>query len=335
MPICTTCTYKIPYLYTVYQSAHNLRLEQCPKCLNFADPYVEHDILTLLLDLILLKRGVFRHLLFNRGYGPRHVSKSSEPVEDSEELDERQQSHATEIIREKDRWKMIFRLGIILVFVDAFIRWSHIGLSSNIKDNISTLRTKEHIEPLLRIFAGCMIETIAFHIGVTLTSAMLLKVAGLWSTEGKTLNSESLSSGVREELRLSHVPLTLLYSSLTKLFLLLCLALWKPSSAPTRRHSLTSSEGGIMNSFLAHDATRKALEIFDDDKLDREWVVRNVLGGMAAGFGLRVVLDMQPVFTTVIIIIGWAVKTFVANLVSTWVSKGDATGDVFLAYSIP
>lgn len=30
-----------------------------------------------------------------------------------------------------------------------------------------------------------------------------------------------------------------------------------------------------------------ALQIFDDDRLDREWIVRNVLGGMAAGFGLR------------------------------------------------
>lgn len=25
----------------------------------------------------------------------------------------------------------------------------------------------------------------------------------------------------------------------------------------------------------------------DDDKLDREWIVRNILGGMSAGFGLR------------------------------------------------
>lgn len=30
-----------------------------------------------------------------------------------------------------------------------------------------------------------------------------------------------------------------------------------------------------------------ALEILDEDRLDREWIVRNVLGGMAAGFGLR------------------------------------------------
>lgn len=30
-----------------------------------------------------------------------------------------------------------------------------------------------------------------------------------------------------------------------------------------------------------------ALEILDEDKVDREWVARNVLGGMATGFGLR------------------------------------------------
>jgi hypothetical protein len=91
MPICTTCTHPAPYLYTVYQSAHNLRLEQCvrirsdsarvsyrcvwtkTKCNAFADPYVEHDTLTLVLDLILLKRGVYRHLIYNRGTPPRRL----------------------------------------------------------------------------------------------------------------------------------------------------------------------------------------------------------------------------------------------------------------------
>lgn len=31
----------------------------------------------------------------------------------------------------------------------------------------------------------------------------------------------------------------------------------------------------------------RALTLLDDDKLDREWIVRNILGGMATGFGLR------------------------------------------------
>ena len=48
-------------------------------CNNFADPYVEHDSLTLLLDLILLKRAVYRHLLYNRGVEPRKVGISDGP----------------------------------------------------------------------------------------------------------------------------------------------------------------------------------------------------------------------------------------------------------------
>lgn len=34
---------------------------------------MEHDTLTLLLDLILLKRDVYRHLLYNRGLGARKI----------------------------------------------------------------------------------------------------------------------------------------------------------------------------------------------------------------------------------------------------------------------
>lgn len=46
-------------------------------CQAFVDPYVEHDSLTLLLDLILLKRGVYRHLLYNRGAEPKLASNGS------------------------------------------------------------------------------------------------------------------------------------------------------------------------------------------------------------------------------------------------------------------
>jgi hypothetical protein len=102
----------------------------------------------------------------------------------------------------------------------------------------------------------------------------------------------------------------------------------------------------------------QVLEILDDDKLDREWIVRNVLGGMSAGFGLRgkfnrlnivshnlrtiaifllhvVILDIHPLFTTIMILAGWVAKTTVATLVSRWVGGNDSrTGEAWLAYSI-
>lgn len=51
---------------------------QQPTCHAFVDPYVEHDSLTILLDLILLKRGVYRHLLYNRGTKPRRLTGRKE-----------------------------------------------------------------------------------------------------------------------------------------------------------------------------------------------------------------------------------------------------------------
>lgn len=100
------------------------------------------------------------------------------------------------------------------------------------------------------------------------------------------------------------------------------------------------------------------MEVFDDDKLDREWIVRNIVGGMSAGFGLRgmssfyryhlsslmklnilffskVILDIHPFFTTVVILAGWTAKTVVATLVSRWVGGDEMSTQAWLAYSIP
>ena len=60
---------------------------------------------------------------------------------------------------------------------------------------------------------------------------------------------------------------------------------------------------------------------------------------VAAGL---VVLDCHPVFTMIVIVAGWLVKTAVASLVSGWVGTGlglgpddKAAGEMWLAYSIP
>ncbi|KAF7977033.1 hypothetical protein HWV62_4790 [Athelia sp. TMB] len=78
-----------------------------------------------------------------------------------------------------------------------------------------------------------------------------------------------------------------------------------------------------------------ALGILDEGKLDREWVVRNVLGGMAAGFGLRVILDCHPIFTTAIILAGWIAKTAAANLEPGIVHSLSSSLLVLLAMASP
>ena len=88
--------------------------------------------------------------------------------------------------------------------------------------------------------------------------------------------------------RLSHVPLTLFYSSLTKLFLLFCLSIWRPDGARDLHDGGEELPVPHPNATVfSHPLIVSALSLLDEDTLDREWVVRNVLGGMAAGFGLR------------------------------------------------
>jgi hypothetical protein len=136
-------------------------------------------------------------------------------------------------------------------------------------------------------------ETLAFHTGILLSSFILLnsatalrRVSSIVFPPTKAVPPEA------HKIKIFLIPLTLFYSSLTKLFLLLLLTIWHPTSSP-------SSFDGVqipadwLTSLLSHPAMTlprllsEFSKVLDDDKLDREWVIRNILGGMSAGFGLR------------------------------------------------
>ncbi|KAK0494040.1 Arv1-like family-domain-containing protein [Armillaria luteobubalina] len=309
MPICTTCTQWTSHLHTVYESAYNLRLEQCSNCRAFADPYIEHDDLTLLIDLILLKRGVYRHLLFNRGAKPRRATETS--FKDGSDR---------RIAREKSQWLLILRLGGSLTFVDAFIRWTHLYPSQSAHLSPWSGNT---IVNFSRTFIGCFAETMAFHCGVIAACSVTLKMIKLiekWRRDHSALPE----SDIRREFSYALIPLTLFYSSFTKLFLLFLLTIWRPSQSEL--DPVATWNAPKLFNFL---------DILDNNQVDREWIVRNVLGGMSAGFGLRVILDCHPVLTMLIILCGWVAKTAMAAMVSKWVGGDDTSGEAWLAYSIP
>ncbi|ODV89177.1 hypothetical protein CANCADRAFT_58172 [Tortispora caseinolytica NRRL Y-17796] len=63
--ICIECAHPVSSLFTQYSST-NIRLTPCPNCKKFADKYIEFDGVIILIDLLLLKPQVYRHLVFNR-----------------------------------------------------------------------------------------------------------------------------------------------------------------------------------------------------------------------------------------------------------------------------
>jgi hypothetical protein len=47
------------------------------------------------------------------------------------------------------------------------------------------------------------------------------------------------------------------------------------------------------------------------------------------------VLDCHPLFTSLVILIGWALKTLTSALISGWVGGDVTRGEAWFAYSIP
>lgn len=64
MPICIECSSECDRLY-IEPNKGDIRLTICSKCHNFVDKYLESDFVILLLDLMLLEKQAFRHLLYN------------------------------------------------------------------------------------------------------------------------------------------------------------------------------------------------------------------------------------------------------------------------------
>ncbi|KAN0107515.1 Arv1 domain containing protein [Russula decolorans] len=332
MPLCTNCAQAVSYLYTVYHSVNNVRLEQCPSCRAPADPYVEHDALVIVLDLILLKPGVYRHLLFNRGMPPRKVEESAPARgqdEDGQQKEQRAEEKranvaAQDTARERTRRWLIVRVGAGVVLVDSFVRWSRLrGIHSN-----GLLREPESEEAavaFMHILLGCLVETASFHGGITLASIFVIESLDRIARWRKRAN---MPSSIRQQLRYSHISLCLFYSSLLKFLLLVVLSIWRPQ-VPRDTPPPAYVYKMPLESPLWY--------LLDDDVIDRTWLVRNLLGGMSAGFGLRVVLDCHPVFTSLIILSGWVVKTVIVGFVRELVGPGPgkAVEETWLAYSIP
>lgn len=126
--------------------------------------------------------------------------------------------------------------------------------------------------------------------------------------------------------RPSLVPLTLLYTSLLPLLLQLFLSIWY-SPGPSSHEPLPATSHMSIISTLP----QRIISLFPSDHLnivtelegelnrawngaDRVWAGTRLLGGMSAGFGLRVLLPTKPWETTGIVLAGWVAAAFVGRM---------------------
>jgi len=145
---CIHCGYGIDALITRYGPS-NYSLRQCQKCRNLADPYVDDAFPIKLVDLMLFKPRIFRHLLFN--------------VEGQED-DKRLPTH---------KLPVVWRLGIATLLLEAYTRWSEEALFA---DTFSTLSDQQLWQGFLRGLLRQIGETVTLHCASYLVAYMFLRL---------------------------------------------------------------------------------------------------------------------------------------------------------------
>ncbi|KAI8321715.1 Arv1-domain-containing protein [Martensiomyces pterosporus] len=140
--ICIECGCPVASLYTEYGVGH-IRLTQCEHCKNFADKYVEHDVVIVFIDMLLHKPQVYRHLLVNK-------------------LEFRQQFIE----------KNVAKLGILLVLFNVYIDWFRLEEGGRLRGQDELLFGKQHSFAVqyFSILVLSAVDAISFLVGIILAS---------------------------------------------------------------------------------------------------------------------------------------------------------------------
>ncbi|WWC73673.1 uncharacterized protein I206_107645 [Kwoniella pini CBS 10737] len=306
MPVCTNCAYPVDHVYTAYKTKSNIRLGVCPRCDQFLDPLIEHPDLIILLDLILLKPRVFLHLLFNRRSPPFDTDKGTESS-----------GKDNQVIRQQRLSQDLWKLSAISVLAETVLRF----LPSV---------TGECRITVYQVIITCglvLLEGITQH-AVTLSLTLLALRIRRWypvTLKRKVVDSRK-RDGRQENFLPILVPLTILYTSLIPLLLQLILSIWYTPPQSIHEHLPTTNMALSFISSLPFNVPPELLDLeialnHAWSRSDRIWIGTRLLGGMSAGFGLRVLLPTRPWETTGIVLAGWIGSALIEPVARSYIAS--------------
>lgn len=288
MPICVHCSTPTQALYVSYGPQH-LICTKCKACGAFADPYVEHEAIIVIIDLILVKPRAYRHLLFNR----KDVFAQDEP---------KKKDKVSPSINERHTWFLLARHFLALLMVDAYLRWFYLcrdhntSLQDSMSGDLSTrLLVLWSYVSILRSTCATMLTLHA----VVLFLATLYHQIVQWIAQKQSSSAKSkIDQNELQRFKMHLIPNALLLSSLTPTFLLCLLLLWQPLSQSNQ------------------DQKQQGEWQWNEASID--WAIRSLVSGLSAGVGLGVVLPLQrtkagALMATLILMIGWYLQFIVSQ----------------------
>lgn len=168
--LCITCGAAADSLYVTYSNNH-IQLTECRYCHNTVDKYVEIDNVVLFIDLLLLKPGAYRHLVFNSLEGT--LNKYSDW-----KFSDNDKSFLALTIWNIKNWLMKFdlmnRLWILLLTFEVYLRCiseenKYSFLENNQPDSIdlksilSTVHKWNSFQQYLYFTAYSLLDIVLFH----------------------------------------------------------------------------------------------------------------------------------------------------------------------------
>ncbi|ORY41236.1 hypothetical protein BCR33DRAFT_342640 [Rhizoclosmatium globosum] len=130
---CIHCASSMKALYREY-SKGNIRLELCKHCKQFADHYIENDTIVVFIDMVLMKKPVFRHLLHNRlQYNSLGINMN------------------------------VSKLAVILILFEVYVKWFTLEKYHGKADFMAT---ESIYKQYLYILSLCVFESTLWHIAI-------------------------------------------------------------------------------------------------------------------------------------------------------------------------
>ncbi|WFD19012.1 phosphate transporter (Pho88) [Malassezia caprae] len=274
MPVCVHCAHPVPALLAHFGSGH-VALARCARCGRVADPYLEYGLAVLVIDLILIKPRVYRHILYNIS-----VAMANTPTV---------YVHARRLLA--------------LVLVESYLTWFSLCVHPYAK----TLWEDAHTSlphwpswapaPLLgaiRVTGATLAHTLALHMTVMLAGGL---VQYAWYRRRRSRAYWRLYSW--------HLPsVAMLYASLSTELLLVIRLVWDSRMPADRRAA--AQRPSLFTPM--HWAAPYVPAWLAAGPWHTEWLIRHVLGGMSAGVALAATMPMQPLVGALVALLGFGVQ---------------------------
>lgn len=162
--MCVECATPVESLFTVLSGNH-IRATQCHNCGKFADKYLEVEGIVVAIDVLLLRPGAIRHIVYNKSCNQGHEAPTlSNTAKKEVSLDAE-----TKALQVFGLSSLTLRLIILSILSDVYFEWVNCEKTNSQLAQLFLSRVPFLVQYLLFLVL-CVTDTFVTHFAVRRTA---------------------------------------------------------------------------------------------------------------------------------------------------------------------